>query len=178
MDHAVSQESDSTSEIDEQSKAWESDPRSLTAQLAHDGTSRPASQIECGIGHRVQASRSVLALVIDDECVFAGLQGGDIVAWSLETYELVLSVHAHQESVLDLYLSEDRDLLFSSGGDSIINVWSTRTFDRLYSIHSHHDVGDLFAVAYSSSLKTIYCGGQNTSIQVCPSSTCTIHLPV
>ncbi|KAG2417628.1 hypothetical protein HFD88_008847 [Aspergillus terreus] len=165
MDHAASQESDSTSEIDEQSKAWESDPRSLTAQLAHDGTSRPASQIECGIGHRVQASRSVLALVIDDECVFAGLQGGDIVAWSLETYELVLSVHAHQESVLDLYLSEDRDLLFSSGGDSIINVWSTRTFDRLYSIHSHHDVGDLFAVAYSSSLKTIYCGGQNTSIQ-------------
>lgn len=79
MDHAVSQESDSNSEMDEQSKAWESDPRSLTAQLAHDGTSRPASQIECGIGHRVQASRSVLALVIDDECVFAGLQGGDIV---------------------------------------------------------------------------------------------------
>ena len=35
--------------------------------------------IECGIGHRVQASRSVLALVLDDDCVFAGLQGGDIV---------------------------------------------------------------------------------------------------
>ncbi|KAL4895019.1 hypothetical protein BDV59DRAFT_159128 [Aspergillus ambiguus] len=165
MDHAVLHESDSTSEVDEQTKAWESDLRPLTAQLAPDVASRPPSQIECGIGHRVQASRSVLALVIDDECVFAGLQGGDIVAWSLETYELVLSVHAHQESVLDLYLSDDRDLLFSSGGDSIINVWSTRTFDRLYSIHSHHDVGDLFAVAYSSSLKTIYCGGQNTSIQ-------------
>lgn len=45
-------------------------------------------------------------------------------------------------------------------------MWSTRTFDRLYSIHSHHDVGDIFAVAYSSSLKTIYCGAQNTSIQV------------
>ena len=47
-----------------------------------------------------------------------------------------------------------------------MQVWSTRTFARLYSIHSHHDVGDIFAVAYSSSLKTIYCGGQNTSIQV------------
>lgn len=32
-----------------------------------------------GVGHRVQAVRSVLALVLDEECVFAGLQGGDIV---------------------------------------------------------------------------------------------------
>lgn len=31
------------------------------------------------IAHRVKASRSVLALVVDDEYVFAGLQGGDIV---------------------------------------------------------------------------------------------------
>ncbi|KAF9888667.1 hypothetical protein FE257_008425 [Aspergillus nanangensis] len=167
MDPTVPHESDNPSDIDEQVKKWESDPRSLNAQLTHDGSSQPTAHVECGIGHRVQASRSVLALVIDNECVFAGLQGGDIVAWSLETYDLVLSVHAHQESVLDLYLSEDGDLLFSSGGDSIINVWSTRTFDRLYSIHSHHDVGDLFAVAYSSSLKTIYCGAQNTSIQWC-----------
>ncbi|EBA27315.1 hypothetical protein KXW98_007215 [Aspergillus fumigatus] len=142
------------------------DSQPLTQHL-NDGPDHLNTRPDCGIGHRVQASRSVLALVIDDECVFAGLQGGDIVAWSLETYELVLSVHAHQESVLGLYLSEDGDLLFSSGGDSVINVWSTRTFDRLYSIHSHHDVGDIFSVAYSSSLKTIYCGGQNTSIQWC-----------
>ncbi|RHZ53461.1 hypothetical protein CDV55_103788 [Aspergillus turcosus] len=143
------------------------DSRPLTQHRPSDGPDHLHTRLDCGIGHRVQASRSVLALVIDDECVFAGLQGGDIVAWSLETYELVLSVHAHQESVLGLYLSEDGDLLFSSGGDSVINVWSTRTFDRLYSIHSHHDVGDIFSVAYSSSLRTIYCGGQNTSIQWC-----------
>jgi di- and tripeptidase len=37
---------------------------------------------ECAMGHRVQASRSVLALVLDEECVFAGLQGGDIVVRS------------------------------------------------------------------------------------------------
>ncbi|RAK97693.1 glutamine amidotransferase subunit DUG2 [Aspergillus ibericus CBS 121593] len=166
MDHAVHVESDSISETDDQTKVWESDPRSVTAHLAHD-SAHATLPTECGIGHRVQASRSVLALVLDQECVFAGLQGGDIVAWSLETYDLVLSVHAHQESVLDLFLSEDGELLFSSGGDSVVNVWSTRTFDRLYSIHSHHDVGDIFAVAYSSSLKTIYCGGQNTSIQWC-----------
>ena len=43
-------------------------------------------------------------------------------AWSLENYDLVLSVRAHQESVLDLFLSEEGDLLFSSGGDSVVNV--------------------------------------------------------
>lgn len=36
-------------------------------------------QNDCAIGHRVQASRSVLAVALDDECVFAGLQGGDIL---------------------------------------------------------------------------------------------------
>lgn len=34
----------------------------------------------------------------------------------------MLSVHAHKESVLGLYLSEDGNLLFSSGGDSVVNV--------------------------------------------------------
>ncbi|KAI1907391.1 hypothetical protein LOZ39_005216 [Ophidiomyces ophidiicola] len=120
---------------------------------------------ESAVGHRVHAVRSVLALVLDEECVFAGLQGGDIVAWSLDTYDLVLSVKAHEESVLGLYLSEDGALLFSSGGDSVVNVWSTSTFELLYSIYSHHDVGDLFTVVYSSELKTVYCGGQNTSLQ-------------
>lgn len=46
----------------------------------------------------------------------------DHQAWSLETYDLALSVHAHKESVLGLYLSEDGTLLFSSGGDSVVNV--------------------------------------------------------
>jgi di- and tripeptidase len=40
----------------------------------------------------------------------------------LDTYELILSVHAHEESVLGLYLSDDGNLLFSSGGDSVVNV--------------------------------------------------------
>lgn len=43
-------------------------------------------------------------------------------AWSLESYALVLSVKAHRESVLGLFLSQDGTLLFSSGGDSVVNV--------------------------------------------------------
>ncbi|KAF7713065.1 Glutathione degradosome Dug2 [Penicillium ucsense] len=159
-------DSGSASEVEDQSKTWGSDAHIPAVQDAHaSALTYPRS--DCGIGHRVLASRSVLALVIDEECVFAGLQGGDIVAWSLDTYELILSVHAHEESVLGLYLSEDGNYLFSSGGDSVVNVWSTRTFERLYSIYSHHDVGDIFSVVFSSTNETIYCGAQNTSIQWC-----------
>lgn len=72
-------DSGNTSEVEDQSKTWGSDARSLVQ--GNDATnSLPSS--DCGIGHRVLASRSVLALVIDDECVFAGLQGGDIVVSS------------------------------------------------------------------------------------------------
>lgn len=71
-------DSGSTSEVEDQTKTWGSDARPLVTASADDASSaRPHS--DCGIGHRVLASRSVLALVIDEECVFAGLQGGDIV---------------------------------------------------------------------------------------------------
>lgn len=90
MDHAVAHESNSPSEIDEPTKAWDSDPGALTAQLVDPDASLPTSAVQCGIGHRVKASRSVLALVIDDECVFAGLQGGDIVVCAVSSCRLYL----------------------------------------------------------------------------------------
>jgi di- and tripeptidase len=46
-------------------------------QERQDGSIDPKNK--CAIGHRVKASRSVLALILDEEFVFAGLQGGDIV---------------------------------------------------------------------------------------------------
>jgi WD40 repeat protein len=118
-----------------------------------------------------------------------GAQSGALTtgqAWSLSTYQLLLSVQAHQEGVVSLYISDDGQLLFSGGADSVINVrarnepfsllllsdddqvWSTNDFQRLYSIHSTEDVGDIFSIVYSSDLKTIFCGAQDQSIQVGP----------
>lgn len=85
MDNTV--ESDSTSEIDDQTKAWESDPRLVTQRL--HGADNELNPQECGIGHRVQASRSVLALALDEKCVFAGLQGGDIVVRFIHAMSVV-----------------------------------------------------------------------------------------
>lgn len=76
-------DSGSTSELEDHSKSWGSDARSPTPS-ADDAGSALHPQSDCGIGHRVLASRSVLALVIDEECVFAGLQGGDIVVSRLQ----------------------------------------------------------------------------------------------
>jgi di- and tripeptidase len=39
-------------------------------------------------------------------------------------------VHAHEESVLGLYLSDDGNLLFSSGGDSVVNVSLSNANER------------------------------------------------
>ena len=71
-------DSGSASEMEDQSKSWGSDAQ-LPVSSNDDAGNAVNPQSDCGIGHRVLASRSVLALVIDEECVFAGLQGGDIV---------------------------------------------------------------------------------------------------
>lgn len=67
--------------------------------------------------------------------------------------------------MLGLCLSADQKLLFSSAGDRIVNAWCTEKFHRIYSIYSSYDIGDIFCVAYASSIQTVYLGAQNTSIQ-------------
>lgn len=115
--------------------------------------------------HRINAPGSVQALAVDDDVLFAGTQGGNIVVWSLETYDLLATVPAHKESVLGLSLSEDKSLLLSTGADSIVNVWSTETLQRLYSLQSPFEIGDIFCVVHSAKIQTLFWGAQNSSIQ-------------
>ena len=115
--------------------------------------------------HKFRAQTSILTLLVAGSKVFAGTQNGDILIWSIETYVQVGRIHAHRGSVLSLSLSDNGELLFSSAGDAILNVWDTSNLQRLYSIYSSYDVGDVFCLAYSSRLQTVYLGAQNTSIQ-------------
>ncbi|KAJ9667299.1 hypothetical protein H2201_002500 [Coniosporium apollinis] len=115
--------------------------------------------------HRMRHDKSILALVISAEYIFAGTQGGEILVYCLETYERINAICAHRGSVLGVCLSKDQKLLFSSAGDRIVNVWDTHTFLQVYSIYSTYDVGDVFCVSHASSLQTVYLGAQNTSIQ-------------
>lgn len=108
---------------------------------------------------------SVLALAVSDRYIFAGTSKGEIVVWSLGTYQLVRTIQAHKRSVLSLLLSDDSKYLFSSACEPIVNVWCPKTFARLYEIYSTYDVGDVFSIAYSAQLDMLYLGTQTQDIQ-------------
>ena len=126
-----------------------------------------ASALPAGVktfNHAISSPGSVQALVLDQDVIFAGLQGGTIAVYSLETYELLSTVHAHEESVLSLTLSEDHRLLFSTGADATVNIWSALSLEHLYAVNSYFEVGDVFCAAYSAHHRTIIFGSQNGSI--------------
>jgi di- and tripeptidase len=125
----------------------------------------PAAAGAPALSHRMKHDKSILALAISGQFLFAGTQGGEILVYSLDTYERLRVIHAHKGSVLGLALSHDHTLLFSSATDPIVNVWSTSTFAHLYALWSPYDIGDIFCLAYSSLHRTLYLGAQNTSIQ-------------
>ncbi|KAK3303630.1 uncharacterized protein B0T15DRAFT_401798 [Chaetomium strumarium] len=113
----------------------------------------------------LQHHGSVLAIAVSDKYIFAGTSKGEIVVWSLGTYQLVETIQAHKRSVLCLLLSEDTKYLFSSACEPIIGVWCPRTFTRLYEIYSTYDVGDVFSIAYSPQREILYLGTQTQDIQ-------------
>ena len=117
--------------------------------------------------HHLQNDSSILTLAVGDKLLYAGTQDGELLVWSLASFELVQRIQAHTRAVLSLFLSADGKLLFSSAGDAIVNVWCPTSLKRLYHIYSTYDVGDVFSVAYSAQFETVYLGAQNTSIQWC-----------
>ncbi|KIW90562.1 uncharacterized protein Z519_09209 [Cladophialophora bantiana CBS 173.52] len=143
----------------------ESEAGELSDEAVTPGPDGPASTSVKHPLHQIKAPGSVQALAVDDDVIFAGTQGGHIVVWSLETYELLATVPAHKESVLSIALSDDRSLLFSTGADAIVNVWSTESLQRLYSLYSHFEIGDVFCVVHSTKIQTLFWGAQNASIQ-------------
>lgn len=164
-------------------------PQTTSHTTARDTKDHPAPERI----HQLKHDSSVLAIAVDHEFIFAGTHDGEILAWSLDTFQLVHRIQAHKRSVLCLALSttsnasaaaacaepsppsspaaeaatpeKPKTLLFSSAGDAIISVWCPSTLKRLYEIYSPHDVGDVFSVAYSPQNDTVYMGAQNTTIQ-------------
>jgi WD40 repeat protein len=76
------------------------------------------------LSHRMKHDKSILALAVNERFIFAGTLGGEILVYSLETYERRKVIEAHRGSVLGLCLSQDQSLLFSSATDPIVNVGS------------------------------------------------------
>jgi di- and tripeptidase len=119
------------------------------------------------LSHRLKHTSSILTIALGEDYIYAGTQAGEILVFGLETYERKAVIDGHRGSVLGLCLSDDGTLLFSSAGDRIVNVWSAKTLVRVGCLYSSYDVGDIFCVAYSDSLRTVYLGAQNTTISWC-----------
>ena len=136
-------------------------------ELLDQGTDTANATRPPALAHHLRIDSSILTLAVGDEYIYAGTQDGEIVVWSLASFEVIQRIQAHTRSVLCLVLSPDRSRLFSSAGDAIVNVWEPKTLKRLYHIYSTYDVGDVFSVAYSAQFETVYLGAQNTSIQWC-----------
>ncbi|KAK4958054.1 hypothetical protein LTR10_004479 [Elasticomyces elasticus] len=141
-----------------------STPGRLTRQPSHDTGERNALP---SLSHRLRHDSSILAIALSDEEIYAGTQSGEILVYSLSTFERKAVIEGHRGSVLGLCLSRDAGLLFSSAGDRIVNVWNTADLTRKCCLYSSFDVGDVFCVSYSESLQMVYLGAQNTTIQWC-----------
>ncbi|KAF9046463.1 hypothetical protein BJ165DRAFT_1345379 [Panaeolus papilionaceus] len=116
-----------------------------------------------------ESSRSsVLSLAASDNYIFSGTQNQDISVWDKRTFRLKHTMRGHTGSVLALEYAKDKDWLISSSGTwrSEI-VWCTKSLQALYVIDPYleNGAGDLYSLAWSSALQTIYVGCQNTSLQ-------------
>ncbi|KAK5166970.1 uncharacterized protein LTR77_007699 [Saxophila tyrrhenica] len=143
-----------------------STPGLLTRQPSQDVGDKQGEELPTLL-HRLRHNSSILALALSDESIYAGTHGGEILVYSLKTYERKAVIEGHRGSVLGLCLSGDQELLFSSGGDRIVNVWKTEDLTRQACLYSSYDVGDVFCVAYSEAFGVVYLGAQNTTIQWC-----------
>ena len=92
--------------------------RSVHNQSISDALQAPS------LAHKIQTEKSILILATSEDRIFAGTQEGDVLVWSLDSYSQLNQVKAHRGATLDLLLSENDELLFSAGGDAIVNVGS------------------------------------------------------
>ena len=116
--------------------------------------------------HRFTHDKSILALAVAGNLIYAGTQGGEILIFDPYTFERVRTVEAHNGAVLGFCSSSDGKFLFSCAGDRFVNVWNTKTLQHEAAIYSSYDVGDIFCVSYCNKRRTLWLGCQNTAIQV------------
>ncbi|KAJ7645615.1 hypothetical protein DFH06DRAFT_1211918 [Mycena polygramma] len=138
----------------------------------HPSLSRNLWQSDASTGippllHSLRELRSVLSLAASELYIFCGSQSQDIPVWDKKTFMLKDNLRGHTGGVLALAYAEDRKWLFSSSNDSTVRIWSTSTLTPIYVLSPYLETGagDLFSLAWSPSLQTIYVGCQNTSLQ-------------
>lgn len=82
---------------------------------------------------------AVLALASWKTTLFAGLQGGEVEVWDLETCTLVRTIRAHSDDVICLETCAESGLLFTAGADGNVHTWD-RSFRRINRVQAHEGI--------------------------------------
>lgn len=110
--------------------------------------------------------------------LFCGTQDSKILVYDMVNYDLRYKIDLDPDnhcadSVLCLTLTDDENHLFCAGSNSIVKVWNLSNIgvegrsDEIvcsHIIYSIVDIGDIFSLAWSSSLSTLFIGAQSASI--------------
>lgn len=131
--------------------------------------------VEPRLIHKWSHTHSILCVLPypEKDLLFCGTQDAKILVFDLQTYSLKTVISTERlgdsASVLCMELAENEQLLFTAGSDSLVRVYdvSNPSFPCTHVIYSSVDIGDVFSLAYSSSLGTLFLGAQNASILWC-----------
>lgn len=161
------------------------------AQLPHvpNSSSNSSPPETLPLVHKWSHTHSILCVVPapSKKLIFCGTQDSNILVFDLQNFSLKHVINCGRKqfatSVLCLSLSANENLLFSAGSDSLVKIWDLSPFDDrdavsyhipcTHVIYSLTDIGDIFSIAWSESLSTLFIGAQNASVMWCPLS---LHL--
>ncbi|CAN3372490.1 hypothetical protein DIURU_005012 [Diutina rugosa] len=116
--------------------------------------------------HKWHQPHSVLSVAAapSRKLLFCGTQDSRILVYDTVTFQLKCELLVENASILCLDISDDEQLLFSAGSDSLVKVWDIDSLEVRYIIYSLADIGDIFSIKWCGQSSTIYIGAQNASL--------------
>ncbi|CUM64556.1 uncharacterized protein PRCAT00002163001 [Priceomyces carsonii] len=131
--------------------------------------------------HKWSHTHSILCVLAapSKKVLFCGTQDSKLLIFDMENYNLKFEINCgHMDntaSILCLALSDDENHLFSAGSNSLVSAWDVSSVNSkndcsivcTHIVYSALDIGDIFSIAWSQSLSTLFIGAQNASILWC-----------
>lgn len=97
------------------------------------------------------------AMILDRNCLYVGLENGNIEAWNVTSNAKFGTLHEHTEKVTSLAANANR--LYSASSDSTIRVWNRTTLEEVAVLKGHTDwVHCIARTVTDRPLRTRPCG--------------------
>ncbi|OMJ29780.1 putative di- and tripeptidase DUG2 [Smittium culicis] len=104
---------------------------------------------------------NILSIAINDGLLYAGMQGGDILIWDLETRQPIRALSGHTDDVLSIVCLGE--FIYTGSYDGKICVWTT-DFEPVFKI-SAHDSSHVLSMSISHKDKILVSGSSDSSMK-------------